>query len=162
MFGYSTSEHRDEWTDRYESLFARLDSLAALADRDAAQRIAADDLDVLVDLSTHTKGARPGILALKPARVQITHVASAGTLAMSAIDFKLTDRYADIAPRPGDCRSSRRCRWTAASIPYRHVAPGAGGHRSRANALRHRAHAVVIGAFVHAAEAVAAVPRAVA
>ena len=88
-----------------ESIFSRLTALGALTDRDAAQRIAADDLDVLVDLSTHTKGARPPILATKPARVQITHVASAGTLAMSAIDFKLTDRYAD-----PDAVTTRRCR----------------------------------------------------
>ena len=55
-----------------------------------------DDLDLLVDLQTHTKGAKPGILALKPARVQITHVASAGTLGLSTIDYKLTDAYADL------------------------------------------------------------------
>ncbi|TMG80744.1 MAG: hypothetical protein E6H78_18015, partial [Betaproteobacteria bacterium] len=28
--------------------------------------------------------------------MQITHVASAGTLGLSAVDFKLTDRYADV------------------------------------------------------------------
>ena len=93
--GYATTGAHDQWTARFESAFSRFHSLAGLSDRAAAQRIAADDLDILVDLSTHTKGARPGILALKPARVEITHVASAGTLAMSAIDFKLTDAYAD-------------------------------------------------------------------
>ena len=107
---------------------------AALTDRDAAQRIAADDLDILVDLSTHTKGARPGILALKPARVQITHVASAGTLAMSAIDFKLTDRYADMPPRSRRCRSSRCWRWRAASIPIG-TSRRQPTRRSRASAL---------------------------
>ena len=64
-------------------------------------RIAADDLDLLVDLSTHTNGAKPGILALKPARVQLTHVASAGTVGLSAIDFKLTDNFADVAGESG-------------------------------------------------------------
>ena len=63
VFGYRTNDARDEWTERYESIFAGLRALGALTDRDAAQRIAADDLDVLVDLSTHTKGARPAILA---------------------------------------------------------------------------------------------------
>ncbi|HET7607154.1 MAG TPA: tetratricopeptide repeat protein, partial [Gammaproteobacteria bacterium] len=92
VFGYTTTDVRDEWTKRYESIFDSFTSIAARSDASAADRIAADALDVLVDLSTHTKGARPGILARKPARVQITHVASAGTLAMSAIDFKLTDR----------------------------------------------------------------------
>ncbi len=96
VFGYATTDAHDDWTERIRATFVRFDSVAPLSDDDAARRIAQDDLDLLVDLSTHTKGARPGILARKPARVQITHVASAGTTAMSAIDFKLTDRYADV------------------------------------------------------------------
>src|SRR4029077_19114511 len=96
VVGYATTDVRDDWSASFERTFSRLHSLTALSDRDAARRIAENDLDVLVDLSTHTKGARPGILAPKPARMQITHVARAGTLAMSSIDFKLTDRYADL------------------------------------------------------------------
>src|SRR5690349_20812451 len=88
---YSMSAEHDEWTARFEGLGNRFEVLAALTDRQAADRIAADDLDLLIDLSTHTKGARPGILALKPSRVQITHIASAGTVGLSTIDFKLTD-----------------------------------------------------------------------
>ena len=71
-------------------------SIASLRDAAAVERIAADDLDILVDLSTHTRGARPAILARKPARVQLTHVASAGAVGLSAIDFKLTDHFADV------------------------------------------------------------------
>ena len=82
LFFYSTSAQRDEWTQRFESVASRFDVVAALDDATAASRIAADDLDLLVDLSTHTKGSRPGILAAKPARAQLTHVASAGTVGM--------------------------------------------------------------------------------
>src|SRR5207248_6107431 len=82
--------------DRSEATADRFEAVATLGERDAAERLATADLDLLVDLSTNTKGARPGILALKPARVQVTHVASAGTLGLSSIDFKLTDRYADV------------------------------------------------------------------
>jgi predicted O-linked N-acetylglucosamine transferase (SPINDLY family) len=70
--------------------------VAALSDAESAELIDRDDLDLLIDLSTHTKGARPGILALKPARVQITHIASCGTVGLTAIDYKLTDRFADL------------------------------------------------------------------
>jgi predicted O-linked N-acetylglucosamine transferase (SPINDLY family) len=96
LFFYSLSAVEDEWTRGFRALADRYEVVAALHERAAAERIAADDLDLLVDLSTHTRGARPGILALKPARVQLTHVASAGTVGLSAIDFKLTDRYADV------------------------------------------------------------------
>ncbi len=97
LFFYSLSTQSDEWTARYRALADHFEVIAELPELAAAARIAADDLDILVDLSTHTRGAKPGILALKPARVQITHVASAGVVGLSCIDFKLTDAYADIA-----------------------------------------------------------------
>ncbi|HET7261396.1 MAG TPA: tetratricopeptide repeat protein [Casimicrobiaceae bacterium] len=96
VFGYATDRRRDAWTTRIMTAFDHFDDVSALGEVAAARRIAADDLDLLVDLSTHTKGARPGIFALKPARVQVTHVASAGTAALASIDFKLTDRFADV------------------------------------------------------------------
>jgi len=145
VFGYSTSESRDGWTERYESQFVRLDPVAALPDREAAERVAADDLDILVDLSTHTKGARPGILTLKPARVQITHVATAGTLAMSAIDFKLTDRYADVAHDP-ELQIEPPLVMEGCVYPYRHILPAADAPFTRER-LGVDAHATLIGAF---------------
>ena len=154
VFGYATNDARDDWTPRFEAVFARFATLGTLSDQAAAERIAEDDLDVLVDLSTHTKGARPGILARKPARVQVTHVASAGTLAMSAIDFKLTDRYADT----GDT--------TPAAIepllvmegcvyPYRHIAP-AGRDAAFARVARHGERCRRHRRVLHAAQAFAA------
>ena len=145
IVGYATVDARDEWTARFESAFAGLPMLGALSDRAAARRIAEDDLDVLVDLSTHTKGSRPGILALKPARVQITHVASAGTLAMSAIDFKLTDRYADL-PHDPLLQIEPLLAMEGCVYPYRHIEPADAAAFTRA-ALGIARDAVVIGAF---------------
>ena len=121
--------------------------VAGLDDARAAALIADDDLDILVDLSTHTRGARPGILARKPARVQITHIASAGSVGLSAIDYKLTDRYADV-PENQEFQIERlladgRLR---VSIPARR----AGGPASiRSRTLGIAADAIVIGAFVN-------------
>ena len=146
VFGYTTTAVRDEWTARYEEIFGRLTSIAARSDGGAADRIADDDLDVLVDLSTHTKGARPGVLARKPARVQITHVASAGTLGLSAIDFKLTDAYADVHFDP-DAQIEPPLVMEGCVYPYRHVAPAGENLFTRAQAGI-PAGAVAIGAFV--------------
>ncbi len=68
---------------------------------EAARVIAADDCDVLVDLMGHTTYSRPEILALKPARVIVTHLGYHGAVGLSQVDFKLTDRYADL-PDAGD------------------------------------------------------------
>ncbi len=145
VFGYATTDARDAWTDRIRSAFARLDTVAPLSDEDAARRIAQDDLDVLVDLSTHTKGSRPGVLARKPARVQLTHVATAGATAMSAIDFKLTDRHADIegSATPG---VESLLAMDGCVYPWRRVEP-APADLFRRDALGIAADAVVIGAF---------------
>lgn len=145
VIGYATTHARDEWTPRFESAFTRFQSLAALTDVVAAHRIADDDLDVLVDLSTHTRGARPAILARKPARVQITHVASAGTLAMSAIDFKLTDRYADTG-HDEQVQIEPPLAMEGCVYPFRHIAPSAQPPFTR-DALQIPGDAIVIGAF---------------
>lgn len=145
VFGYATSDARDAWTERYAGIFEYLETVDAMSDDVAAQRIADDDLDVLIDLSTHTKGSRPGVLARKPARVQITHVASAGTLAMSAIDFKLTDRYADLDVAQ-EARIEAPLVMAGCVYPYRHIPPSPIDVFKR-ETLSIARGAVVIGAF---------------
>jgi predicted O-linked N-acetylglucosamine transferase (SPINDLY family) len=142
---YSLSRDRDEWTQRFESIAETFVALDATSDREAAERIGDDDLDVLVDLSTHTKGARPGILALKPARVQVTHVASAGTVGLSTIDFKLTDREADVAENQR-YQLETLLPIDACVYPFRRVA-AASLHPFHRDGLRIPAQAVLIGAF---------------
>ena len=143
---YSLSAESDEWTERFRGAGDRFTLLAGLSERDAAKRIAADDLDALVDLSTHTKGAKPGILARKPARVQITHVASAGTVGLSAIDFKLTDHHADLATNQA-FQIETMLPMAGCVYPFRHVAP-ATEHPFRRERFGVPRDAVIIGAFV--------------
>jgi protein O-GlcNAc transferase len=68
---------------------------AGVSDENIALRIAADKLDVLVDLSGPTDGGRPGVLARKPAPILITHVGAAGPIGLSTVDYKITDSIAD-------------------------------------------------------------------
>jgi predicted O-linked N-acetylglucosamine transferase (SPINDLY family) len=148
LFLYSLSAIEDDWTARYRELADHYEVLAPLSDAAAAERIAADDIDVLVDLCTHTKGARPGILARKPARVLITHVASAGTVGLSAIDFKLTDHDADVQENQAYQQESLLM-MNGCVYPYRHVAP-APSHPFQRASLGIAPDTVVIGAFVTA------------
>ncbi|MCM2328486.1 MAG: tetratricopeptide repeat protein [Lysobacter sp.] len=95
VFGFSLSLQEDDWTGRIRAHCDHYEVVAGLGERAAAEAIARHGLDLLVDLSTHTKGSRPAILAYKPARVQVTHVASAGAVGLATVDFKLTDRLWD-------------------------------------------------------------------
>lgn len=147
IFLYALNGEIDEWTERYRAFGSRFLVVADIPEREAARRIAADDLDVLVDLSTHTKGAKPGILACKPARVQITHVASAGVVGLSAIDFKLTDEFADVAKNQA-FQLETLLPMAGCVYPYRHIAP-ATEHPFHRERLKIAADAMVIGAFVN-------------
>lgn len=146
IFFYSLSAQSDSWTERYRGLADHFEVVASLTERDAAERIAADELDILVDLSTNTRGAKPGILALKPARVQITHIASAGVIGLSTIDFKLTDAFADL-PEQQRFQLETFLPMEGCVYPYRFVAP-ASEHPFTREALDIAPDAVVIGAFV--------------
>jgi predicted O-linked N-acetylglucosamine transferase (SPINDLY family) len=146
LFFYSLSEADDDWTARFRDLADHYRVVARDSADDAARAIAADDLDILVDLSTHTQGARPGVLARKPARVQVTHVASAGTVGLRAIDFKLTDHFADL-PANQAFLLETLLPMDGCVYPYRHVAPAA-THPFHRVSLGIEADAVLIGAFV--------------
>ena len=67
--------------------------LGALPVQAAAQLIANDGIDILVDLSGYTRHARPGILALRPAPVQVSYLGFPGTQGAPWIDYTLLDRY---------------------------------------------------------------------
>ena len=123
---YSLSGERDEWTERFEGIADRFEVLADLAEREAAARIAADDLDLLVDLSTHTRGrearhpraeagARPD-----HARRERRHRRT-----RRPIDFKLTDRHADVAESQA-FQIETLLPMDGCVYPYRHVAAGGG------------------------------------
>lgn len=147
LFFYASARERDEWTQRFEGVATRFVPLAALDDLAAAREIERDDLDLLVDLSTHTHGSRPGILARKPARVTMTHVASAGTLGIRQIDYKLTDRYADV-PESQEFMHERLLAMEGCVYPYRHVEPAPDDTFTRER-LGIGPDAFVIGAFVN-------------
>ena len=146
LFFYATTPSLDAWTDKFTGIADRFEVVAKLSDAEAADLIDRDDLDLLIDLSTHTKGARPGILALKPARVQITHIASCGTVGLKAIDYKLTDRFADL-PENQEFMLETLLPMEGCVYPWRSVAAAGTQPFARA-ALGIAPDTFVIGAFV--------------
>jgi len=66
-----------------------------IGDDDVARRIAADRIDVLVDLAGHSNGNRLGVLARRPAKAQGTWIGYPATTGMDCVDFRITDAIAD-------------------------------------------------------------------
>ena len=67
--------------------------IGALDDAAAARVIRDRGIDVLIDLQGLTSGARPGILAWRPAPVQATWLGFPGTTGMPFIDYVIADRF---------------------------------------------------------------------
>jgi len=78
--------------------------------------------------------------------VQITHVASAGVVGLSAVDFKLTDRWADL-PESRAFQLEALLVMEGCVYPYRHIAM-ADKHPFHRPLLGIAADEIVIGAFV--------------
>ncbi len=68
--------------------------LNGIDDVTAARRINVLGLDVLIDLSGHSRNARQGICALRPAPVQLTYLAYPATTGVDFFDAVLTDEIA--------------------------------------------------------------------
>ena len=63
------------------------------SDEEAAKKINEDEIDILVDLKGHISDHRLGILALKPAPLQIHYLGYPGTIGASFIDYLIADPY---------------------------------------------------------------------
>ena len=91
VFLYPTHGARDDVTERLERLGDHWSPLAGLADREAAKRIRADGIDVLVDLSGHTRYNRLGIFARRAAPAQAHYLGYCATTGLSAMDYWIGD-----------------------------------------------------------------------
>jgi len=75
--------------------FDRFEELSAVDDEIAAARIEAAGIDVLIDLAGYNDDGRPGILARRPAAVQIGYLGYAGSMHAGFVDYRITDREAE-------------------------------------------------------------------
>ncbi|WP_322089295.1 tetratricopeptide repeat protein [Burkholderia sp. BCC1999] len=93
LAAYATQPVEDDTTAALKRHFALWRDLTPLDDRAAADLIAADRIDVLVDLSGHTASNRLPLFAWKPAPVQATWLGYFATTGVAAIDYVIGDRY---------------------------------------------------------------------
>jgi predicted O-linked N-acetylglucosamine transferase (SPINDLY family) len=67
--------------------------LSGVDDLTAARLIAEAGIDILVDLQGLTSGARPNILAYRPAPIQVSYLGLPGTSALPGVDWIIADRF---------------------------------------------------------------------
>jgi protein O-GlcNAc transferase len=70
----------------------RFVDIRRLSDKDAADQIFSDSVDILIDLRGFTRGGRLGISAYRPAPIQVIWLGYPGTSGASFIDYIITDK----------------------------------------------------------------------
>ena len=73
--------------------FDRFLDLRTCGDREIAQRLSDDEIDIAVDLTGYTSAGRPGILAHRPAPVQVSYLGYLGTMGTQYIDYLIADDF---------------------------------------------------------------------
>jgi predicted O-linked N-acetylglucosamine transferase (SPINDLY family) len=94
VFGYSYGP--DDGSPMRRRLIKAFDRFSDLKDAsfvESAQRIAADGVDILVDLKGYTRDARTQILALRPAPIQVNYLGYPGTMGAPFMDYILVDDF---------------------------------------------------------------------
>ncbi len=77
---------------RLEKSFDRWIDISRLSDQEAAQAIRAAEIDILINLNGYFGASRMGVLAQRPAPVQINYLGFPATLGAPYIDYIVADR----------------------------------------------------------------------
>lgn len=91
VYCYSEVRSPDAATLHYQKLVPKWRSICGLSDERAAEIIAEDRVDILIDLSGHTGGNRLPLFSKRPAPVQATFLGYPNTTGLSTIDYRLSD-----------------------------------------------------------------------
>jgi protein O-GlcNAc transferase len=94
VFAYSYGpDDNSPMRARLTSAFDRFVDISGVSHRDAARRIHADAIDILIDLKGYTRQARPAISAYRPAPVQVSYLGYPATMGADFIDYILVDPF---------------------------------------------------------------------
>jgi protein O-GlcNAc transferase len=95
VFCYYNHTRTDTVTARLQTLADHWVPCMFMTDAQLAERIRVDGIDILVDLAGHTGGNRLLAFARKPAPVQVTYLGYPATTGLTAMDYRITDAYAE-------------------------------------------------------------------
>jgi predicted O-linked N-acetylglucosamine transferase (SPINDLY family) len=107
VFGYALAG--DDGSENFRTVASGCDRMTdarALSLERLAARVAADSIDILIDLGGYTRGGRSLVLALRPAPVQVGFVGYPATLGGALADYFIADATA--APTGADAFFAER------------------------------------------------------
>ncbi|MDA9822263.1 tetratricopeptide repeat protein [Paracoccaceae bacterium] len=87
LHAYYNYDTEDALTIEIKKYFSKWTTVTFISDQILAQKIVADEIDILIDLSNHTAGNRLGTFAIKPAPIQVTSLGLPYTTGLKAMDY---------------------------------------------------------------------------
>ena len=87
---YAEVSAADEVTEQIKNLSDRWRLTTGLSDKQVAEAILADEIDILVDLAGHTNGNRLRAFAYRPAPIQVTWMGYPNTTGLDSMDYRIT------------------------------------------------------------------------
>lgn len=90
LFAYSNNRSRDDVTERLNKLVDHWIDIVSMSDLDVCQRMEADGIDILIDLSAHSAHNRLGVFARRAAPVQASYLYFAST-GQTEMDYWIGD-----------------------------------------------------------------------
>jgi predicted O-linked N-acetylglucosamine transferase (SPINDLY family) len=105
IFCYAEVAREDDTSSALRELSDHWLNTVGTSDAVLAERIVADEIDILVDLAGHTAGNRLLVFARKPAPIQVSWLGYPHTTGLSAMDYRLVDAITD-PPGEADRRAS--------------------------------------------------------
>jgi predicted O-linked N-acetylglucosamine transferase (SPINDLY family) len=119
LFAYADLSTSDEYTQLYKSNSDCWITTNGMSDADLADKIRADQIDILIDISGHAKGNRLLTFARRPAPVSLHWLDFGYTTGMDAIDYYLGDE--NVTPERDDHLFGEREVWRldGPSVVYR-------------------------------------------
>ncbi|MBK9189817.1 MAG: glycosyltransferase [Phycisphaerales bacterium] len=95
LHAYPTDARSDIITERLSARFETWRCIEGLSADAAAKRMREDQIDVLIDLSGHTRGARLDVFRRRPAPVQATYLGYPATTGLPSIGWRIVDSLTD-------------------------------------------------------------------
>ena len=118
-FCYYNNNVIDSTTKRLMTTCDHWRSIFDLTDKNVINLIKNDKIDILVDLSGHSKGNRLLVFSQKPSPLQVTWLGYPNTTGLSAIDYRFTDKIADPIGEADDLNSETLLRLPNGFLCYK-------------------------------------------
>jgi predicted O-linked N-acetylglucosamine transferase (SPINDLY family) len=96
IFCYDNNTVADEINQSLQRYADHWVNCSSLSDEELTNRIRQDQIDILVDLSGPTSKNRLLVFARRPAPIQVTYLGYPTTTGLTAIDYRITDKYVDV------------------------------------------------------------------